>query len=233
MKIGFIGSRMAANLQKRGHPLLVHNRTSLKGTGCRNGDQRMKTSRYTHALVSWLIVLIVGIPCGLLLLPAAAVDYVRPGPITAEGRAPGLKAQLLSNQNERKTWVLAFHKGDEVMAGVTEFARKHHISAAHLTAIGAFSNATLAWYDVKRKAFRTIPVPSEVEVVSLIGNITVNQDNSPLVHIHCALGNPDGKLVGGHLLEAHVSVTLELFLTAEPTSVHKVMDDEMGLMLIE
>jgi uncharacterized protein len=193
----------------------------------------MKTSRSMQAPVSRLILLIVGILCGLLLLPAAAADYVRPGPITAEGKAPGLKAMLLSEQNGRKTWVLAFHKGDEVMAGVTEFARKQHITGARLTAIGAFSNATLAWYDVKRKAFRTIPVRSEVEVVSLIGNITVDQGNSPLVHIHCALGDPDGKLVGGHLLEAHVSVTLELFLTAEPTSVHKVMDDEMGLMLIE
>ena len=129
--------------------------------------------------------------------------------------------------------MLAFHHGDEVMAGITEFARKQHVAAAHLTAIGAFADATLAWYDLGRKAFRTIPVRSEAEVVSLLGNITTDPNNSPLVHVHCALGDPDGKVTGGHLMEAHVSVTLELFLTEEPASIHKVMDKKMGLELIE
>ena len=61
----------------------------------------------------------------------------------------------------------------------------------------------------------------------------VMRDNTPLVHIHCALGDRNGNLKGGHLLEAHVSVTLEVFLIEEPGTVRKVTDEETGLKLIE
>ena len=192
-----------------------------------------KTVRRKQAPALKMVALILAGLCGYSLLVASTVRYFPTEVDPAEGQAPGLKAQMLSEQNGSKTWVLAFHKGDEVMGGITEFARRKHLTAAHFTAIGAFSDATVAWYDVSRKTFRPIPVRSEVEVVSLIGNVTADEDNSPLVHIHCVVGDPNGSLRGGHLLDAHVSVTLELFLTEEPTSVHKVMDKEIGLKLIE
>lgn len=194
---------------------------------------RGRTVRHKHVSVSRLLLLIVGALFGYSILVGFTAEHFRAAPVVVETKATGLKSQLLNSQNGHRTWVLAFHKGDEVMAGITEFAGKQHVTSAHLTAIGAFASATLAWYDVSQKAFRTIPVRSEVEVVSLIGNITADQDNSPLVHIHCAASDRNGKMTGGHLLEAQVSVTLELFLTEEPTPVHKVMDDEMGLKLIE
>jgi predicted DNA-binding protein with PD1-like motif len=179
-----------------------------------------------------LIFLFVAVSL-LLVLPTQGADYVRPGPITAEGKAPGLKFHLLSEENGQKSYVLAFHRGDEVMAGLTEFARQQHMTTAHFTAIGSFYKPTLAWYDVARKAFKTIPVDSEVEVASLIGNITADQNNSPLVHIHCVVADSNGKTTGGHLLEGPVGVTLEVFLTAEPTTVHKVTDEELGVKLID
>ena len=196
----------------------------------------MKTiinKNHKHSSVLRLVLYILGVLCGYSLLVGFTAEYFHPEPVMAQAKAPSLKVQLLSEQNGRKTWVLAFHKGDEVMAGITEFARSQHLTAAHLIGIGAFSDASLAWFDISRKSFRTIPIRSEVEVVSLIGNITTDQDNAPLVHIHCALGDPDGNVKGGHLLEAHVSVTLEVFLTEEPTLVRKVMDEESGLKLIE
>lgn len=166
-------------------------------------------------------------------LKESVADYVRPGAIAAEGRAPGLKAHLLSDENGRKSYVLAFHKGDEVVAGLGEFASRKHIQSAHFTAIGAFSKATLAWYDVVRKAYRKIVVDTPVEVVSMIGNIGADEDNSPLIHMHCAVGDSTGKMTGGHLLEGHVSATLEVVLTEEPTAIHKVLDEELGLKLME
>jgi len=196
----------------------------------------MKTVTYQHdkrASFSRLVLFLSGALCGCSLSLGFTTESFGAEPVLAETKAPGLSVQLLKEQDGRKTWVLAFHKGDEVMAGITEFARNQHLTAAHLTAIGAFSNANLAWFDVSCKSFQTIPVRSEVEVVSLIGNITVNQDNSPLVHIHCALGDRNGNLKGGHLLEAHVSVTLEVFLIEEPGTVRKVTDEETGLKLIE
>jgi hypothetical protein len=68
-------------------------------------------------------------------LPA---DYIRPGPITALGKAPGLRSQLLS-QGSSRTYAIIFGKYDEFMAGLTEFAETNQLKASHFTAIGAFT----------------------------------------------------------------------------------------------
>ena len=43
--------------------------------------------------------------------------------------------------------VLIFETGDEVISTLAAFAREHHIAAAHFTAIGAFSDAGLGYFD--------------------------------------------------------------------------------------
>ena len=116
---------------------------------------------------------------------------------------------------------------------MNEFAREHGVSCAHFTAIGALSRATFAWYDMVGKAYREIRVDEPVEVVSCIGDVALGQDDVPIVHMHCAVSDQSGKMTGGHLVEAPVSATLEVFLTEEPASIRKVLDDRVGLNLIE
>jgi predicted DNA-binding protein with PD1-like motif len=179
----------------------------------------------------------LGVLCAVPLLLFRAwsrlrpAEYVAPAPIVGS-KALGLKAHLLSDQDGRKTYVLAFGKGDEVMSGLVEFAERNHLRGAHFTAVGAFAKASLAWFDDGRKAFRKIPVDTQVEVTSLIGNIAVQNDRA-VVHAHCTVARPSGEVVGGHLLEGHVSPTLEVFLTEEPTEVRKAHDPETGLGLIQ
>jgi predicted DNA-binding protein with PD1-like motif len=151
---------------------------------------------------------------------------------TAAGKSPGAKVHLLSEQNGRKTYVIAFRPDDDAVAGLNEFARDHKVSCAHFAAIGAFSRATLAWYDFAGKTYREIRVDEPVEVVSCIGDVALDQDDVPIVHMHCAVSNHTGKVTGGHLLEARVSATLEVFLTQEPALIRKVRDDRIGLNLI-
>ena len=76
-------------------------------------------------------------------LPA---DYIRAGPITALGKAPGLRSQLLS-QGSSRTYAIIFGKYDEFMAGLTEFAESNKLKASHFTAIGAFHEALFGWFD--------------------------------------------------------------------------------------
>ncbi len=51
-----------------------------------------------------------------------------------------MKAALLEGLAE-KTFAIVFNTGDEVAAGLLAFAKEHHVTAAHFTAIGAFSSA--------------------------------------------------------------------------------------------
>ncbi len=92
------------------------------------------------------------------------VDYIRPGPVTARGKAPGLRSQLLSPHGSR-TYAIIFGKNDEFMAGLTEFAENNRLKASHFTAIGAFREALFGWFDGEKKAYRKIPVTQQVEVI--------------------------------------------------------------------
>jgi uncharacterized protein len=55
----------------------------------------------------------------------------------------------------------------------------------------------------------------------------------PAVHVHGVVALPTGETRGGHMLEAYVWPTLELFLTAWPEPLVKVHDDETDLALFD
>jgi predicted DNA-binding protein with PD1-like motif len=65
-----------------------------------------------------------------------------------------MKSKLL--QESPKTYALVFDKGDEVMAGLSDFAKRQRLSGSHFTAIGALSDVTLVLHP-----FRTLAVIAE------------------------------------------------------------------------
>jgi len=158
--------------------------------------------------------------------------YVSPSVPVATGKAPGMKIRLLSENAGVKHYVIILAKGDEVMSGLTDFARQNKVTSASFTAIGAFSHATVAWFDDTRKEFRLIPIEQQVELVSMIGNIALVNDQ-PVVHTHVSVASSNGTVLGGHVINAFVFPTLELFMTVYPIPLHKESDEATGLKLIE
>ena len=133
---------------------------------------------------------------------------------------------------EPAVWALVFDKGDEPVSELERFAREHRLTAASFTAIGAFADAVLGYFDRERKDYEEIPVGEQVEVLSLVGDVAVDE-GEPKVHAHAVLGRRDGSTVGGHLLRAHVWPTLELVLREAPATLRKRHDPETGLALID
>ena len=128
--------------------------------------------------------------------------------------------------------VLIFDTGDEVVSTLTKFARQNRIAAAHFTAIGAFSDAGLGYFDLQKKDYLKNQVNEQVEVVSLIGDIALDK-GEPKVHAHVVVGKKSGAAMGGHLLEAHVRPTLELVLQESEEELKRKFDPESGLALID
>jgi predicted DNA-binding protein with PD1-like motif len=158
--------------------------------------------------------------------------YVSSSVPVATGKAPGMKIRLLSENAGVKLYVIILAKGDEVMSGLTDFAKQNKVTAASFTAIGAFSHATVAWFDDARKEFRQIPIQQQVELVSMIGDIALVSDQ-PVVHTHVSVASSDGTVRSGHVINAFVFPTLELFMTVYPTPLHKESDEATGLKLID
>ena len=128
--------------------------------------------------------------------------------------------------------VLVFDTGEEVVSTLTAFAKENHIAAAHFTAIGAFSDADLGYFDPQKKQYLKNQVNEQVEVVSLIGDIALDK-GEPKVHAHVVVGKKNGGAMGGHLLGAHVRPTLELVLEDSGEQLKRKFDPASGLALID
>ena len=143
-----------------------------------------------------------------------------------------MKSKLLNDDRGEKTFALIFDKDDEVMAGLKAFAKEAGLGGAHFTAIGAFSEATLGYFERDRKEYKKIPIREQVEVLSLVGDVAL-KDGEPEVHAHVVVGTSEGAARGGHVLAAKVWPTLEVILTESPRHLRKVHDAETGLALID
>lgn len=142
-----------------------------------------------------------------------------------------MKSKLLLDKHGQKIYALVFDKGDEVSSGLLSFAKEKHLSAAHFSAVGAFSDVTLGYFDWDKKEYKKIPLKEQVEVLALTGDIA-EDDKEPEVHAHVVVGKSDGTAHGGHLLEAHVRPTLEVIIEDTPEHLRRKIDKETHLALI-
>jgi len=142
-----------------------------------------------------------------------------------------MKHTLLHDADGLRTFAVVMDKGDEATGELLTFAREREIGGASITAIGACRGATLAYFDPERREYLDIPVPEQVEVLSMIGDIAA-KDDEPALHAHAVLGRRDGSTVGGHVQEAIVWPTLEVIVTETPNHLRKQVDPETGLALI-
>jgi len=150
--------------------------------------------------------------------PPLPEGYVGRSVITARGLAPAMKVKDLGVAGH--TYEVTFGKGDEVASGLTEFAEKNHITTGHFSGVGAFSSALLGWTDPDKRAFKKVEINSEAELLSFVGDISM-LNGKPYVHAHAVVGFPDGSTKGGHFLEGHVSIVMEVFVTDDSEQVTK------------
>jgi uncharacterized protein len=143
-----------------------------------------------------------------------------------------MQAKLIHDGQE-KTFALVFDTGEEVVAGLLQFARDQKLSGAHLTAIGAFERVTLGFFDVARKDYKKIAIQEQVELMSLVGNIAHDDKGVPKLHAHVVVGKSDGSAHGGHLLDAYVRPTLEVVVVEASQHLRRTLRGEFGLALLD
>ena len=141
-----------------------------------------------------------------------------------------MRTKLLVDGQER-VWALVLDAGEEVMDALGGWARQEGLSACSLTAIGAFSRATVGFFEVERRDYARIEIEEQVEVLALTGNVAM-ADGGPKIHAHVVLGTRDGGARGGHLLAGHVRPTLEVIAREAPAPLRRRHDPDTGLPLL-
>lgn len=92
---------------------------------------------------------------------------------------------------------------------------------------------TLGFFEVAKKDYKQIPIREQVEVLSMVGNIAVDDKGDPKLHAHVVVGKADGTAHGGHLLDAHVRPTLEVVLVESRRQLRRRMRAEFGVALLD
>jgi predicted DNA-binding protein with PD1-like motif len=144
-----------------------------------------------------------------------------------------MRSKILNGNAGERTIALVFDTGEEPMTLLARFAEEHNMDAARFTAIGAFSDVVVAYFDWDKKDYLRIPIREQVEVLALVGDVAFSEkEKKPKIHAHVVLGKRDCTAHGGHLLEAHVRPTLEVILTESAGFLARRHDPSSGLALI-
>jgi hypothetical protein len=83
---------------------------------------------------------------------------------------------MLTADGSERSFVLVLDNGEEAFAAISRFAGQEEIGGASLTAIGAFSKATVGFFDFSTRTYNKIPIDEQSEVLSALGDIAIGDD---------------------------------------------------------
>lgn len=126
------------------------------------------------------------------------------------------------------TYVLRLDKGDKIAASLLSFAAQTGVQLASVTGIGAVDEMEVGVFDLAESNYHRIAYGGNHEINALVGNLST-KDGRPYVHLHITATGLDGKVVGGHLFEATVSLTAEIFVHALDGVVERQYDPSLGI----
>jgi predicted DNA-binding protein with PD1-like motif len=132
-------------------------------------------------------------------------------------------AEVRSGKDDLRIYELVLEPGEEAIDKIGAFTLEEGLQLASFTAIGGFQDFTLGFFNLQTRGFDEIPVhEDQVEVLSLMGEITLWDDGTPRVHGHIVVGQRDGTTRGGHLLRGVVQPIL--IVTVHELSRHRAPD---------
>lgn len=138
----------------------------------------------------------------------------------------------LINDDKKKTYAIILESGEEAKEQLLAFAKKEKVAASQFTAIGAFSETTVGFFDFSIKDYKKTHFNQQMEVLSLGGDITLFKGEYK-VHGHIVLAKEDGTAHGGHLIKGIVHPTLEIILNESPAYLTREVDEKIGIPLIK
>ena len=104
-------------------------------------------------------------------------------------------------------------RGDEIIGRILEVCEKEGIRSAIFSGIGGCGAAGIMTFDPKAGAFETRNVEGMLELVSLNGSVTVDDDGKYCHHTHgmfAFVEDGEHRVAGGHIASATVLYTAEI-----------------------
>lgn len=130
------------------------------------------------------------------------------------------------------TIIARIDKGEEIIESMLAICKKENVKLANVNALGAVGEFQVGLFNTKEKKYYSTKYEGDFEIVSLTGSITT-KDKDLYHHIHMSVGDQQNKVYGGHLNEAKVSATCEMFIQVIEGTVQREFSEEIGLNLFK
>lgn len=127
-------------------------------------------------------------------------------------------------------YFVRINKGEEIISTLKEFCKVNNINLGTVQGIGAINKATFGFFNPETKEYEEKTFSQPMEITSLLGNITV-KNKEPYLHLHMNAAGKDYNTVGGHLVNAVVSLTAEITVKQSIGDIGRKFDDNIGLNL--
>ena len=121
--------------------------------------------------------------------------------------------------------------GSDLLGQLTFVCEKEKIHLGTVQAIGAVQKTRCGFYDQKKKEYNFFEIDEELEITSLLGNISI-RDGKPMVHAHATFTDEKGNAFGGHLAEGTIVFACEFVIRALSGADYvREHDEQTGLPL--
>jgi hypothetical protein len=88
----------------------------------------------------------------------------------------GVSSRSIPSSTKRLTRVVILDSGEEAFATLTKFANETALTAASLTATGAFEKASVGWFDFEKNTYNKIEVAEQCKDLSAISDLAIGDD---------------------------------------------------------
>lgn len=129
-------------------------------------------------------------------------------------------------------YVVRLDVGDKIIESLTKLCNDENIRSANVQGLGAVNNVTVGYYSLEEKRYFPKTFEHQFEMVALNGNIT-RKDGEPYLHLHIALSDENYSFFGGHLNEAVISITAEIYVTTHNGEVNRRVNPETNLNVFD
>lgn len=121
--------------------------------------------------------------------------------------------------------------GADLYESISKICTEEDVKTGKVTALGAVSQATVAYYDQKNKEYQPITFKERLEILNCTGNVSL-KDGKPFVHVHATFSDRKGNAFGGHLTPGTIVFACEVTIEElEGRALDRKPDDETGLNL--
>lgn len=122
--------------------------------------------------------------------------------------------------------------GEEIVSAVAEVCKTEGTRLGTVSGIGAVDKATVGLFKPDSKEYFSTTLEKPFEITALTGNVS-EMNGELYLHLHITLADIEHNAFGGHLNEARVSATAEIWIDEAEGTIDREFSDTVGLNLLK